>query len=765
MKKVILFILAIIFAFIITSCKSIYQDVIKGMTEKIAPKESKKPQATAQHGNYSSLPERVGFYPDNSLNSTNFPAWATKELGVTIREKRQINNSGKNSSIYYQQFYNGYPVEGSSYILHVDNGKATYANGLLFNNISVSTEHNISEEHSNQIIHQTYPNIEILDTSNPFILALPGLKQNKFWFCYKTLIFNNKDELPYKIYVDINTKKVLMVEPALLSITNPGQGKTVEGKVVSFNTQYIDGLAKEQNNITIEYLEKGYRLFDTIRNIHTVTTNNLSFFKEMKFEPQEDGTVKYTGYRKTLYENDIIEEDNIWSDNPAAVEAHWGASVTYDYFKNVHNRTGMDGKNGYLKLGVNFSSNYIGAHYNQYRKHLLFGDGKNNNDPVTSLDVVAHEFTHGITYIFADINYNGEPGSITEGISDVFGVAVSFYEGNGDWSIGERVKDANFRNISDPKSKNKPDTYEGDYWMDYPTEFALDLDLNIGKGRHTNSTVLSYWFYLLSEGGKGENDNEDLYEIEKIGIKKATDIVYKSYQDLIPTITFKQYREITIATAKQLYGTCSDEVREVTNAWYAVGVGNPFCECFEGSIVVHVKNNRGESNSMRVYLKEDKTAAEMISEGKSFIQYTSLYDRYWHLKGYPDLDQSGSLAGVIMKNIVQRKSVHLIKQPSLFKDRKEYIVYRNKHKTGNTKELEGYQLQEYILEGIRFWATEDVCLSITNMMSTLGSFSGSIHKNMRQVFFGFPVEIYYQSSTIWVDNIKEHSVDDSYFSG
>ena len=106
-----------------------------------------------------------------------------------------------------------------------------------------------------------------------------------------------------------------MVEPALLSITNPGQGKTVEGKVVSFNTQYIDGLTKEQNNITIEYLEKGYRLFDTIRNIHTVTTNNLSFFKEMKFEPQEDGTVKYTGYRKTLYENDIIEEDNIWSNN------------------------------------------------------------------------------------------------------------------------------------------------------------------------------------------------------------------------------------------------------------------------------------------------------------------------------------------------------------------------------------------------------------------------------------------------------------------
>lgn len=745
------------------SCNSIYEGVVKGITEKLAPKPSEKPQASAVHGIFSGLPERIDFYPENTLAPTNFPEWATKELGVTIKRTRQLELSGGSKNTYFQQFHNGYPIENSTYILHQENGTATYANGLLFDSIDISVENTISSETNDQIIQDAYQDVEIVQTEGPLILAGPNETQNKFWFCYKSLVFNSKDQVPYHVYVDVNTQKILKVEPVLLMLTELGKGTTIKGKQVSFNTQYRDKITEQMENVTIEKLESGYRLYDTIRNIHTVTANNLSYREDTDFKPTGAETITSTGFTQILYESDLFEEDNIWSDAPAAVEAHWGAAMTYDYFHNFYNRRGMDNNNGYLKVAVNFSKNYNGAHYNPNYKYLVFGDGHNDEDPLTSLDIVAHEYSHGITYSYSDMNTNGESGSITEAISDIFAVAVTFFEGNGDWTIGERVVEGKPRNIKDPKATEMPDTYEGEYWNEYPTSFELSLDLNNGKWRHNNGTVLSHWFYLLSEGGKGENDNEDFYDVEKIGMQKATDIVYASYQDLIPSITFNQYREITLQAAKRVYGECSNEVKQVTNAWYAVGLGDPFCDCFEGSLVYHISSD-GKETALKYYFKADKIAVEVdTQEGGTAIQYTSKYDRYWHHKGHPDLEESTNPVAAFFKTMVQGKQVLLQSQPKRFANRKEYIAYRNQHKTGKTKEVDGYLAQEYVLQGTRFWATEDVCLSLADLGGTIVSFSQSVKDNNRTTFFGLPIEIYYDDITIWIDGIKEHPVDDSYF--
>gem|GEM_PF-5384989 len=756
--------IALIFIFFtLTSCSSIYDGVVQGITKKLVPKPSEKPQASAVHGVSSSLPERVEFYPDNTLNPINFPKWATEELEVTIEKKRQSINSDGSTNTYFQQFHHGYPIENSTYILHQESGKATYANGLLFDSIDISLENTMSSATNSQIIQDAYQGVEILSTEGPLILASPNETQNKFWFCYKSLVFNQQEKMPFNVYVDINTKKVLKVEPLFLSFTEPGKGTTIKGKQVSFNTQYNEMLTGQVGNVTIEKLDTGYRLYDTIRNIHTVSANNLSYREDTLFKPTGDDTISSVGFRQILYESDFYEDDNFWSDAPAAVEAHWATAVTYDYFKNLYNRNGMDNNNGYLKVAVNFSKNYIGAHYNSYFKYLVFGDGYNNEDPLTALDIVAHEYSHGVTYSYSDMNFNGEPGSITEAISDIFAVAVTFYEGNGDWSIGERVIEGKSRNIKDPKATERPDTYKGEYWKEYPSSFELSLDISNGKWRHNNGTVLSHWFYLLSEGGKGKNDNEDYYEIEKIGMEKAANIVYKSYQDLIPSITFRQYRDITLNAAKRLYGECSNEVKQVTNAWYAVGLGDPFCDCFEGTLVYHILSE-GEENSVKYYFKEDKIAVEIATkEGGTAIQYTSKYDRYWHLKGHPDMEESSNPVAMVLKEMVQGKHVFLISQPKRFANRKQYIAYRNEHKTGNVKEVDGYLAQEYVLEGTRFWATEEVCLSLTDLGGTISSYSKSVKDNNRATFFGLPIEMYYDNDKIWIDDIKEEPVDDSYF--
>ena len=743
--------------FVLSSCGNLYKDVFESMGGMgNQSEETTHAQAMVKHGAFSTLPERIQFYRDNKLTADNFPDWIKDEMGVTIVQQRSVQ-SANYTNVYYQQMHQGIPVENAVYVLHLNQSLAEYANGLLFESIPVSDFTELKRAEAIRIIQNEYSSVQVLDVEGPLISTDIQNEKVNFRLGYKVAVLNNANQSSYIVYVDASEKEVFKAESVGIHLSDPGTGSTRYGNSVSFNSQSVNGLVKEENGITVESFETGFRLFDTLRNIHTMTSMNLSRKKEMKFNLVNDYPQGYK-YKNTFYENEIIEADNNWTQTPAAVEAHWGASVTYDYFLSNHNREGMYGNNEYLKVRVNFSDEYIGAHYHPYNHYIAFGDGENNQDPYTELDIVAHEYTHGVTYSYSHLNRNGESGSILEGISDAFAVAVEHFEGRGDWLMLKKLNNRHTRDASAPKSFQNPDTYKGDYWKSYATQKELDLDLNYGKGSHVNSTVFSYWFYLLTNGGEGENDNEDLFKVEGITMKKAAEIMYTSYEDLTPAVTFHQYRESSIAAAKRLFGDCSNEVKQVTNAWYAVGVGDPYCDCFEGSVILHTEKN-GEEHSVKLYFKEGKTAAEM----EGYIQYTSLYDRYWHLKGYPDLDQYGA-SGVLMKNLVQRKSMHLLKQPKRFKTREQYVQYKNKHKTGRTKKYEDYILQEYILEGTRFWATEDVCLSLVDTFGTISSSSSSIKENNRRAFFGFPVEMYYQNTKIWFSNIREHPVNDSYFS-
>ena len=61
--------------------------------------------------------------------------------------------------------------------------------------------------------------------------------------------------------------------------------------------------------------------------------------------------------------------------------------------------------------------------------------------------------------------------------------------------------------MSDPNLKNHPDTYLGDYWYSGTGD---------NGGVHYNSGVQNHWFYLLTEGGSGQNDHGASFEIEGI---------------------------------------------------------------------------------------------------------------------------------------------------------------------------------------------------------------------------------------------------------
>ena len=122
--------------------------------------------------------------------------------------------------------------------------------------------------------------------------------------------------------------------------------------------------------------------------------------------------------------------------------------------------------------------------------------------------------------------------------------------------------------MSNPNSHGDPDTYMGTSWATGPGDSG---------GVHTNSGVQNFWYYLLTVGGSGTNDNSDTYSVTGQGWTKAGAIAFRNNTVyLTPSSQYADARFYSIEAAKDLYGACSPEVIATTNAWYAVGVGDEF---------------------------------------------------------------------------------------------------------------------------------------------------------------------------------------------
>ncbi|MDG4535679.1 M4 family metallopeptidase [Streptomyces sp. AV19] len=259
----------------------------------------------------------------------------------------------------------------------------------------------------------------------------------------------------------------------------------------------------------------------------------------------------------------------------AAVDAQYGAAKTWDYYKNVHKRKGIKGNGKAANSFVHFGQNYKNAFWSDSCFCMVYGDGRGNNNPLTSLDVAGHEMTHGVTSATAKLRYKGESGGLNEATSDIFGSAVEFYAKNkkarGNYLIGEQI---NFRGDRKPlRYMDKPskDGHSANYWSK-----------NVGKlDVHYSSGVANHFFYLLAEGSGKKKINGVTYNSPTWGNKKvrgigrgtAEKIWYKALtRYMTSTTNFKGARSATLKAARDLYGTKSGQYKSVQAAWDGVNV-------------------------------------------------------------------------------------------------------------------------------------------------------------------------------------------------
>ena len=472
----------------------------------------------------------------------------------------------------YEQFYKGIKIEHSDVRVHYLNGLFVSANGEYINapNIDVSVvlskedaikramdyvgakEYMWKNEAENEWLKSItndktasfYPEPEIVICRNSI-----DLQDTAFHLAYKIDIYAKEPLRRDYIFVDAKKGIILAVNPILVNVI--GTAGTRYSGTRSISTQQYGST----------YRLRGY---DNNRKIETYNMNNGTTYSDA---------------------TDFTDNNNNWTaaefhnanKDDAALEAHWGAMMTWDYFRNIHGRNSFDNDGSTVQCYVHYGVNFQNANWNGI---ITMGDGNGTTiDTYVTLDVVAHEFGHGVAQFSANLVYRGESGAINEACSDIWGACVSNYANDlfpglnkNIWLHRIDVGTAN-RSLMNPKSCGQPDTYMGTNWENTASIFDYG-------GLHTNSGIMNYWFYLLSVGGNGINDKGNAYNITGIGIQKAEKIAYRAETVYMTANTdFLEARLCTEQAARDLYPASGmwaappSEQAVVSNAWYAVGVG------------------------------------------------------------------------------------------------------------------------------------------------------------------------------------------------
>ncbi len=138
-----------------------------------------------------------------------------------------------------------------------------------------------------------------------------------------------------------------------------------------------------------------------------------------------------------------------------------------------------------LTMRVHYSNNYENAFWDG--SAMTFGDGQNTFHPLVSLDVSAHEVSHGFTEQNSGLVYSGMSGGMNEAYSDMAGEAAeSYMNGSNDWMVGEQI----FKGTGALRYMQDP-TQDGSS-IGHASNFYSSMDV------HHSSGVYNRAFYLLA---------------------------------------------------------------------------------------------------------------------------------------------------------------------------------------------------------------------------------------------------------------------------
>jgi Zn-dependent metalloprotease len=386
--------------------------------------------------------------------------------------------------------------------------------------------------------------------------------------------------------IDAHTGGLIQKWSTLETAAATGTGTSQYSGTVSINTNTVSG---------------GYEMRDTVRGMNFDTRN-------LNHATSGNGTT-YT------------DADNAWGDGAnyvegssttaangetAAVDAHYGVGLTYDYYKNIHNRNGIDGSGTATYSRVHYSNSYDNAFWSDTCFCMTYGDG-GSFLTLTSIDVAGHEMSHGVCARTAGLGYSGDAGGLNEGNSDINGTMVEFMaHGGGTTTIPAASTSIPTTHVYwTGSSTTTPSTSKvvpaANYLIGeqlatasytHPLRFMYKPSLDGAslnswakstsrKDPHYTSGVANHFFFLLAHGSQIDTFSDGIQSpmangitsVTGIGNDHAARIWYRALSTYFTsTETYAKARTATLQAAADLYGTGSTEYASVGKAWTAVNV-------------------------------------------------------------------------------------------------------------------------------------------------------------------------------------------------
>jgi len=244
------------------------------------------------------------------------------------------------------------------------------------------------------------------------------------------------------------------------------------------NLQHVEIGTGPGGNLKTGQYEYGtdFGFNDVAQSGSTCTMNNAN----VKSVNLNHGTSGSTAFSYTCPRNTFKTINGAYS---PINDAHFFGGVVYDMY-NAY--VGSPPLTFQLTMRVHYSTNYENAFWDG--SSMTFGDGLNRFYPLVSLDVSAHEVSHGYTEQNSGLIYDNQPGGMNEAFSDMAGEAAEYYmHGSNDFLVGAQIFKA---------------PGEALRYMANPPQDGISIDhvddYNDGVDVHYSSGIYNKAFYTLA---------------------------------------------------------------------------------------------------------------------------------------------------------------------------------------------------------------------------------------------------------------------------
>lgn len=247
----------------------------------VASVQQPKPKIETVNGSFSVNLEKKSFNKENAVRE--FNAWFNLNENHSFQQISERTDELGFTHTNFQQYYNGFAIDGKILMLHSKNGMVTSVNGNVSEFTDIETQISVSSEEAKNIAKQY---LKVADLINDYpvetvVTTIPNEKEALTKLTHKVRIDSwSPFEMCY-VYVDAQTGNVINKINLIAHADTPGTGQT---------------LYSGTQSITCDSYSGHFRLRESGRKIETYNATNATGLTTSGFTGSTDFTSSTTTF-------------------------------------------------------------------------------------------------------------------------------------------------------------------------------------------------------------------------------------------------------------------------------------------------------------------------------------------------------------------------------------------------------------------------------------------------------------------------------------